>query len=271
MIHNKKRNTAFLFEALIKEQVECVLKKKDRSAKLIEKTIKKFFAPTTLLSKDLELYLALAENQQLSNEIAERLLSETKKEKETIDEKQLFIEQSKLISFINKTIGAHIYEHYIPQYKILATINSIFNKKLPVKHRMIMEQNVKDHLLSSPPSEEVINEQVDMIVFNKFIDNFNLEYNFLIKEQKDLLSKFILYQFGSDIDLKIYMNEECKRIKNVIESKRKQIESLNEETKKSINQCLKNLETINVKHIDDTFIYSLMKYQELANELGNLK
>jgi hypothetical protein len=40
MNHNKKRNTAFLFEILVQEQTKCVLKKQDKKAKFIENIIK---------------------------------------------------------------------------------------------------------------------------------------------------------------------------------------------------------------------------------------
>ena len=36
MSHNKKRNTAFLFEVLLKEQTKAILDKKDSKAQFIE-------------------------------------------------------------------------------------------------------------------------------------------------------------------------------------------------------------------------------------------
>lgn len=267
MTHNKKRNTAFLFEALVKEQVECVLKKKDKKATLIQKTINKFFAPNTELGKELELYISLSESKKLSSEFAERLISTVKQSRENLNESELWAEQGKLISFINKALGSHVYENFVPSYRVLATINSIFNKRLPVKYRALMEQKIKDFLVSSQEKEEEVNEGVDALVFQKYIENFNNQYSNLLTEQKELLSKFILYQFGSDIDFKVYMNEECGRISKIVQSNLNKLDS--DLLKETVNQCIGDLKNINLKHIDETLIYQMMKYQELARTFSN--
>lgn len=266
MTHNKKRNTAFLFEALVKEQVECVLKKKDKRAKLIEKTINKFFSPSTYLYKDLELYLTLSESRNINAELAERLIAHAKQTKSELNDSELWKEQSKLISFINKALGAHIYENFVPNYKHLATINSIFNKKLPVKFRAIMEQRVKNFLTSSEEKESIPDNSIDLLVFQKFVENFNNQYADLLSEQKQLLSKFILYQFGSEIDFKVYMNEECSRITKTINNNLVKLDN-SPILKESVTTCLNDLKTVSFKHIDETLVYQIMKYQELANTL----
>jgi len=266
MTHNKKRNTAFLFEALVKEQVECVLKKNDNKAKLIEKTINKFFAQGTSLGKELELYICLSESTNLQPELAERLITNAKESRDTIDESSIWSEQSRLIAFINKALGAHIYENFVPSYRILATINSLFNKKLPVKYRAQMEQKIKDLLIQEAQKPEEVNNDIDMLVFKKYVDNFNSQYSDLLEEQKELLSKFILHQFGSDMDFKIYMNEECGRILEVINVNMSKLVS---PLKESVNQCVSDLRNINLKYIDETLMYQLMKYQELARTLTN--
>lgn len=268
MTHNKKRNTAFLFEALVKEQVECVLKKNDKRAKLIEKTIHKFFSPKTQLGKELELYITLAESNNLAPDLAERLISNVKSSHEELDEKTIWIEQSKLISFINKALGTKIYENYIPTYKVLATINAVLNKKLPVKHRALMEQQIKIFLTKPLQTQEIVNEDIDLLVFQKYVENFNTQYSDLLTEQKELLSKFILYQFGSDLDFKIYMNEECDRITKVINSNMNKLDKF-PQLKENVYKCLNDLKNISFKHIDETFIYQMMKYQELAGTLIN--
>ena len=57
--HNKKRNTAFLFEALIREVTKAVAEgNKKREAKII-KIIKEHFSKSTELSKELKIYKCL--------------------------------------------------------------------------------------------------------------------------------------------------------------------------------------------------------------------
>lgn len=268
MTHNKKRNTAFLFEALVKEQVECVLKKNDKKAKLIEATIKRFFSPNSVLGKELELYSALSESKCLSNELAERLLNSAKASRQNINDSIIFAEQSKLIHFINKTFGDKVYEHFIPSYRVLATINGVFNSKLPLKQRVVMEQKVKDWM-TQKPEEQIDNlpQEIDTIVFQQYIKNFNEKYSNLLDEQKQLLSNYILYEFGSEFDFKIFLNEECSRLLKVISNEVNNVKDV--ELKNNINECITNLKNISFKHIDETLVYSIMKYQELAREIKN--
>lgn len=268
MTHNKKRNTAFLFEALVKEQIECVLKKNDKKAKLIEATINKFFSPNSILGKELELYVVLSESSKLTDDLAERLISSVKKEHEKLDNEQIFVEQSKLIHYVNKTFGDKVYENYISNYKILATINNLFNLKVPIKQRVIMEQKLKEWMTSKVLEEEQVSDKIDVVVFQQYIKNFNEKYSTLLDEQKKLLSNYILYQFGSELDFKLYVNEECSRLIKTISSN---INKLNNqpELQKTVNECLSNLKNVSFKHVDESFVYSLMKYQELAREIEN--
>ena len=59
--HNKKRNTAFLYETLVKELTKAVVEKDSyKKAKILD-TIKEFFSKGSLLRKELELYQAINE------------------------------------------------------------------------------------------------------------------------------------------------------------------------------------------------------------------
>ena len=122
MNHNKKRNTAFLFEILLQEQTKCVLKKQDKKAKFIESILKKYFDKNSLLYKDLELYNALLECRELTNEQVDKIISLAREEKRNLAEDKLFVEQSKLISLINKSLGNQIFENFVPNYKIFCFI-----------------------------------------------------------------------------------------------------------------------------------------------------
>ena len=62
MKHNKKRNTAFLFEVLSKELTKQILRKDKEKQKVILETLKLFFAKDTVLNKELKLYKYLAES-----------------------------------------------------------------------------------------------------------------------------------------------------------------------------------------------------------------
>ena len=60
--HNKKRNTAFLFEVLVRELTKSVIQKKSDYGVKISRIVKEHFGKGTLLNKELEIYKSLQEN-----------------------------------------------------------------------------------------------------------------------------------------------------------------------------------------------------------------
>ena len=98
--HNKKRNTAFIYEALVREIVKQSVTKNSKKRNTAIKIMKEAFAPKTELRKELDLYKTLIENSDLEHSIAEKILIETKNQHSKINQKQLFKEQSATISRI---------------------------------------------------------------------------------------------------------------------------------------------------------------------------
>lgn len=268
MSHNKKRNTAFLFEILLKEQIKAILAKKDSRAQLIETVITKFFSKGSILFRELELYDSLLEFRNKSNEEIDRIILLTKNERASLNDKEIYEEQSKLISIINKRIGSETYYNFIPNYKELATINLLFSKQTPFNIKLKMEENLKKHLRSDVPKEEFINEKVDTLIFSKCVNNFNEKYEGLLDEQKELLSKYLLAKFGDNIDFPIYLNRECQRLTTSIEENKKKVKD-DLTLYENINLALSNLKSSVIKYDDDLFIYSILKHQQLARELEN--
>lgn len=264
--HNKKRNTAFLFEILLKEQIKAILAKKDLKAQLVEKIIIKFFNKGSVLFKELELYESLLEFRDRSGEDIDKIILLAKNERATLDDKEIYEEQSQLISLINKKIGAESFYNFVPNYKELATINILFSKQTPFNIKLKMEENLKNHLKSSISQEDFINEKVDTLIFSKCVSNFNEKYENLLSEQKELLSKYLLAKFGDNIDFQLYLNRECQRLTTSIESNKKKVEE-DKDLYENINLALSNLKAASIKYNDDLFIYSILKHQQLAREL----
>ena len=104
MKHNKKRNTAFIFEVLIRELTKSIVEKNDKKKKIIISLIKENFKNKTLLARDLELYKSLLETDNLDPHTAEKLIFECRMQRCTINPKQLFEEQTILINKINKHV-----------------------------------------------------------------------------------------------------------------------------------------------------------------------
>lgn len=265
MNHNKKRNTAFLFDILIKEQTKCILNKQNKKAKFIERIIKKFFPKDGLLTKELKIFNSLLESQ-VSNDVANRMVQMSREEYESLDHEKIFELQTNLIHLMNKCLGPNIFENFVPNYKNLATISMVFSKKTPILLKASLEQALIESLTKEEKKIEFIKEEVNLLHFRKFIENFNEKYSSLLDEQKELLNKFILYKFGDKVDFQLYLNEECKRI---IDSLDRNKEKMKDEPYiyENINKCLDNLKKSDFNLGNDLFIESLLKYQQLAKEI----
>ena len=68
--HNKKRNTAFLFEALVREMTKAVVRGDDERKKKVLKIVKKHFAKGKPLYEELQIYKSIYETKS-----ADKLIS----------------------------------------------------------------------------------------------------------------------------------------------------------------------------------------------------
>ena len=211
--HNKKRNTAFVYEALLREGTVAVLREQHETKDKIVSLIKKHFGNNSILRRDLECYRSLYEAQQLDRLTSEKILKEAKEQRNQINDKELFESQSALIGDINKSISATVFNNYVPNYKTLATIAQIFSNKLNPKNKVILESQLVTRMIAA---EEVSLTPVgiDKVVYSSFVKKFNEKYdNNLLEEQRSLLSHYINSFSDNALELKVFLNEEIGRLR----------------------------------------------------------
>jgi len=267
--HNKKRNTAFLFEALVKELTKAVVSGDKEGQKTISDIIKEHFRKGTKLDKELTLYRQFYETKQFPKEVAEKLLQQVKSEHSNLNETEVYDEQSRLIGKINKLVGFHVYDNFVPNYKTLATVSQVFNKTAEPKRRILLEQEILE-TITTVPEERKVYEKVDALAFRKFVEKFNETYgSSLIKEQKELLSKFIS-NTGDDLELKVYLNEEIGRIKGEVAKLASNVNICEDaDLSKKVAVLHKALNSLKIENIDDELIKKVMLVQEFIHEVKN--
>jgi len=265
--HNKKRNTAFLYESLIKELTLAIVNKKSERKKLIEGILVKFFKKGTNLQKDLDSYRAIYETKSASPRNAEKLLSEAKfKRHSGIDDKWLFNEQTALINLMNKELGKHSFNHFLPNYKNLATISQIFNQDISVKNRVLLENNVIKTMISEDKTKNHM-KPVDNLSFNIFLKKFNEKYaDTLLEEQRDLIKNYLFSFTDNKAGLVIYLEEELARLGKQLK-KAQRLEECGE-TKEKLKLVEESLAKNKDKDIDKTMILQILKVQELIIEIN---
>jgi len=268
--HNKKRNTAFVYEALVKEATVAILKndveKRDKAIKII----KKHFKPGSVLRKDLDCYRSLCENQNLDRLTAEKILKEVKLQKRLIDPTGLFKQQTKLVHDVNKEVSPSVFKNFVPSYKSLATIMQIFSDKISPKDQVILENEIVQRMLVE--SKEVQHtEQIDSLIYKTFAAKFNERYdNNLLKEQKELLNYYVSSFADNGLELKIFMNEEISRLKQQLE-KGKNIAEIKEDNEmfSKTQKVIERLESFSKEDISDDVLITVMRTQKLVKEMYN--
>lgn len=269
--HNKKRNTAFLYETLVKELTVAVVEQNVNRKAAIIKIIKEFFSKGTILKKELDLYKALNETHKLDVYTAERLITESKKQFAELDRKVVFNTQTALIESINKFLGQSAFSNFIPNYKTLASIAQIFQDSLPAKEKVLLERKVIGRLVSKPtpeaPQEDRM-EHIDNLVFKKVIENFNKKYNGqLLTEQRELLNRYIVSFNNSDVEFKVYVNEELGRIKeNLSVIKEDKDVKADKDMLNRVSQLEEVVGRFQTRKIDTDMIEKIMSIQSLIAE-----
>jgi len=270
MKHNKKRNTAFLYECLLREGTKAALEKNSAKAKEIKNIILEHFQKKNELSKELELYSLVKENS-VEQEIVEKFLNELKTRYDRLDKTKLFNEQTALINKINKTLGQNVYDNFIPNYKDLATISQIFNNSTNIKEKILLEKNILNKIvISKEEKQNKILEHSDNLLFKTFSAKFNEKYSSLLNEQKILLSKYVSSFEHNSIDFKIYLNEEIQRLKTNL------TEALEiDEIKADQNMVAKTKQTVEfldkfkeVKEISHDMLQKILKIQQFVSEVN---
>jgi hypothetical protein len=264
--HNKKRNTAFLYESLIKELTTSIISKNLAQKKLIESIIFSYFKRGTNLNKDLDSYRALYNTKNASLRNAEKLIYEARTKRErTINKKELFNEQTQLINIINKKLGKQVFNNFVPNYKYLATIAQIFNSDVTIKNKVLLEnQIIKKMTFTKKDTDNM--KPLDNIAYNMFAKNFNKKYSkSLSSEQRKLLEHYLMSHTDNSVSLKMFLEQEINRLKkSLLKAEAKEIDN---DTKEKIKLVKEAIEQNRKKEISKEMILQILKVQELAKEI----
>jgi regulator of extracellular matrix RemA (YlzA/DUF370 family) len=265
--HNKKRNTAFVYEALIVEATMAVLKKNDQRQKKVVEIIKNYFYPDSILKRELDCYRSLYENQNLKSEVSKRIIKEARLQQKLIDPDGVFEMQSALIKDINKTLGTEVFNNFVPNYKALATIAQMFSTKTSPKNQIILENQIMASMSMSKKSKEGMS--IDKTLYNTFVEKFNRKYESgLSNEQKELLTHYISSFTDNAVSLKIFLNEEIARLKTILKEATNTSEiSTDESMLQKTNVIIEKLESFSRESITDELLLTVLKTQALAKEI----
>jgi len=267
--HNKKRNTAFLFEVLVRELTIASIRADESRKKVIIKILKEFFNRNTILDAEFKLYKSITSASNLNNKSAEKVLHEAKNRHQKLNKKIIFDSQTRLIKEINKKLGKDVFENFISDYKNLATAYQVFYTNSNVQDQIKLEEHIVTRLQANP---DIIKEQkykpTSKLTFKTFYNKFNETYgNELLKEQKELIKYYVSSYETGDLEFKVFLNEEIGRLKNnLINATKDKTSPLVIEKR---DQIINVLNSFAQKEIDKTVLEKVLKLQQLTQEMIN--
>ena len=268
--HNKKRNTAFVYEALIRELTKSIVKKNAHRKKRVVTILSEFFNRNSILRQELDLYKTLYETTDLKRTSAEKLMFEAKVAYDRIDKKKVFATQTDMIKKINKILSPDVLNNFIPNYRNIATIYSIFNAPAPTKNKMLLEDRIVDNMTSKEVAEADDKLPIDNLVYKTFVDRFNKQYSDTLAEgQKRLLSCYISSFADNGLELKYFLNEELGRLRSEITKSLDSTEATEDNTiKEGMGEVLKIIDSFKKTKIDVNMVEDVLRIQKLANEVA---
>jgi hypothetical protein len=265
MNHNKKRNTAFLYEALVRELTKSVVHKNNQRKAAVVEIIKEFFSNGSNLKKELKLYNDIIETRGVGQNTAEKIINYVKKEREVLDTEKIFQEQTQLINKIHNSLSEDVMSNFVPNYKALASIYQMFSPNTKIKNKVLMENTIVQYM-SSEPNQITEKKRVSNATMRIFSSKFNNHYSGLLEEQRVLLSKYISSFTDNGLALKMYLNDEIGRIKEQITSNK---DLFNSEVEEKINSVLLMVEGFKGQIISEEMLKQILKMQQLVSEINS--
>jgi len=268
--HNKKRNTAFVFEALIREATVAIIKQDNNRKNKVLSIIKKHFTVGSELYTDLECYRSLYEGIAPTKEIANKILSEVRSQKRLIDPEGLFIQQTKLINDINKELSPETFNNFVPSYRSLAAIQQMMSVKSSPKRKIMLEREiVKNMIVVKEDKDEM--PTIDNITYKNFVNKFNKKYNSkLLKEQRDLLTYYVTSFSDNSLQLKIFLNNEIERLKsNLQEAENLSYIKEDQDMLKKLKLIIEKLQSFSKETINENILLTVLTSQSLIEEINN--
>ena len=132
----------------------------------------------------------------------------------------------------------------------------------------MLENQVIRNMLNA--DEKTIQMQhINNLTYKSFTKRFNEAYSDdLHKEQKELLSKYILSFVDNGLELKLFLNEEIGRLKEEVEGS-KSIEEIQSDNDmiETTNRVLEMLESFSKEQVDENQVRKILKIQNLVREV----
>ena len=263
--HNKKRNTALIYEMMVNELTKAIINKNQESKNKISTMFKKYFSKGTVLHKENSIYSSLTESRDLGNEIFKEVLETAKKQYNLLDKKSIFNQQTRLISEVNKSLGKDFWSNYVKDYQWTATLNQVLKQDNPPNNQVLLEHKLVD--IKKPVESKTASfPKIDNLAIKSFVQKFNSTYKQTLTEsQRTILNKFILSSHDNGLELKTCIYEELEDIRQQLQEA--QSNTKDDSVKNKINKVVQKTQSYQDSKVDQKIIFEVFQMRSLVEEL----
>lgn len=273
--HSKYKNTAILFEMLVRKLTSETLTS-DKTVTV--EIIKKYFGKNTALSKELQLYNSLIKESFKTEAQTLEFIRSCKSAHNKLNKSTLRRQRYNLVKEISENFDFQkISKIRINNYKELASVYKIFEYNDSDNPKEILEcKNViVEHMSTSKDTlnkknivlEKYKNHDKDvrLLAYKLLVDKFNKKYSTLDENQKNVLNKYIIHVNDTE-SLKLYLESILPNIKKQL---KEQVSKISDPVTKikvdKLSEMLCNVKTIKV--VNESHILSILRYFDLIKEL----
>jgi len=279
MRHNKKRNSALLYEFLIRHISKCLVEGKKDDAKKAVALSTKYFSEGTPLRGELSLFSTVLKANVKSKDSATRIMDAICDNAQRMNVRLLDEQKSKLIRDINYTFKQEdFYDAKIPNYTVYASLQTLLNearnkkKTLNIVDRVKIEERVSDYLTRIPPVQEdplKVNPNYSTTVYNFLMQRFHRKYEGKLNEsQKRLLTQYALYLISNKQEvLKESVSKEIGKIRNSLLAVKDDLLKKDSDLMGKITECRKKFSSFVVNEITEQKILEILQYMKLVEEV----
>ena len=198
--HNKKRNTALLYEFLIRTISVALIENDKRKSSVALKILRRYFKQGTQLYKEFRVFNALVKTTASSDAVVTSILKEARTAIESLDYGMLDKEKSLLIRNINHSINdENFYDQPVVEYRLYASVQTLFNEwrkpagsadivslvnyENQLREWLITEKKKEDHTLidETPGSTRLLMKVMMKKLNEKYSESLNSDQKEIIK------------------------------------------------------------------------------------------
>ncbi len=279
MPHQKKRNTGLLYEFLISYVSKQLVEGNREKYALGIKILKKNFRPDSELVNELKLIRSLVKTTVSSPAVAADIIFEARRAVRACDSAKLDREKSILIKNINYNLNEDncFYDPEVKNYKLLATIQTLFNswrdEKADLGVSAVYADKVVEHLVTekvqepatsqlheeSPGTTRLLMKMMTQKINEKYSDTLN-------NDQKSLIRSFAFSSIGDDLSS---VKKKLQEIKENLAKKIGDYEKLTESSllKQKLASSREKILSENIENINEDTVVRFMTYLKLGEEL----